>query len=222
MRPSATPAPVPALLVLLLVVAAAPAQGQEWLCDSSYQDCRAPLLDLIHAERTGLDVAFPVMTDTRYAEAIIGRWTAGVPVRVLVDTRGVQDPAQAGILRRLREAGIPMRDRVAGGPLQWKAMLFAGQRMVQFGGADYTARAFVPVRPYVDHAGAVIVFTDDPALVDSFMTRYDDEWTSDAYAAHAGVGAPVARSHPTFDIAPALTFSSGADGGDASTARQSD
>jgi hypothetical protein len=46
------------------------------------------------------------------------------------------DPAgPRQVLRRLREAGIPMRRKVSSGIVHWKMMLFAGQRVVQFSGA---------------------------------------------------------------------------------------
>ena len=75
-----------ALLALLMLAAAAqklsaqttPQGPNEWLCDASYQDCRAPLIKLIQQENAGLDVAFWFMQDARYATEIIKRWQAGV------------------------------------------------------------------------------------------------------------------------------------------------
>ena len=74
-----------ALLALLMLAAAAqklsaqtiPQGPNEWLCDASYQDCRAPLIRLIQQENAGLDVAFWFMQDARYATEIIKRWQAG-------------------------------------------------------------------------------------------------------------------------------------------------
>jgi hypothetical protein len=212
MRPPVARSPLATIVVFLLLTATG-VRAQEWMCDASLQDCRAPLLNLIRAERTGIDVAFVVMTDPQYADEIIRRWTAGVPVRVLVDTRDdAAAPAQEGILQRLLDAGIPVRNRVAGGSLQWTLMLFAGQRVVQVGGGGYTTRAFVPVQPYTDHGGGVVAFLDDPVLVDSFMTQYDEEWTSPAYADRGGTGESPARRYPAFAVAPELTFSSGLGG----------
>src|SRR5580765_804149 len=62
-----------------------PQGPNEWLCDASYQDCRAPLIRLIQNENVGIDLAFWFMQDARYKTEIIKRWQAGVPVRVLVD-----------------------------------------------------------------------------------------------------------------------------------------
>ena len=57
------------------------------LCDTSFEDCRAPILKLIQDEDAGIDVSFWFMTDTDYSTEIIKRWKAGVPVRVLLDLR---------------------------------------------------------------------------------------------------------------------------------------
>ncbi|HEX6715841.1 MAG TPA: hypothetical protein VF088_01950, partial [Pyrinomonadaceae bacterium] len=61
--------------------------AQERLCDPAFEDCRAPLWSLIDNENVGIDVAFWFMQDTSYANKIIAKFKAGVPVRVLVDPR---------------------------------------------------------------------------------------------------------------------------------------
>src|SRR5262245_59414472 len=108
---------VRAALALMLLGLARSASGQtvpqgpnEWLCDASYQDCRAPLIRLIQNENVGLDVAFWFMQDARYKTEIIRRWQAGVPVRVLVDPQANPSyPGNDQILADLAAAGIPMR-----------------------------------------------------------------------------------------------------------------
>src|SRR5256885_576109 len=57
------------LLALILLIAArpSPASAAESLCDSSFQDCRSPLIALIRAETVGIDVGFLFMEDQRYA-----------------------------------------------------------------------------------------------------------------------------------------------------------
>src|SRR5213593_4630996 len=70
----------------LVLVCAAPARAER-LCDPAHEDCRAILLNLIQSEVSGIDVAFWFMEDSHYSSAIIKRFQAGVPVRVLVDPR---------------------------------------------------------------------------------------------------------------------------------------
>src|SRR5436305_1898986 len=60
-----------------------------------------------------------------------------------------------------------------------------------------------PSRSYVDEA---IFFTSDPALVHSFMQRYDDLWTDIiSYANDANV-TTLARHYPAYPIAPEMNF----------------
>jgi regulation of enolase protein 1 (concanavalin A-like superfamily) len=181
----------------------------EQLCDPAFQDCRAPLLDLINNETVGIDVAFWFMEDDRYAQAIIARWHAGVPVRVLMDTEAnASYPTNATIVSELAAAGIPMRNKSGGtGILHWKTMLFVGQDTVEFSGANYSAEAFVPLTPYSNYVDEVIYFSDDPAVVDSFKTRYDDCWTdtTGVFTNYANTTTLV-RNYPTYPLDPEMNF----------------
>jgi len=185
-------------------------RASEFLCDPAYQDCRAPLLSLINAETVGIDVAFWFMQDSRYSVAIINRWKAGVPVRVLVDPQA--NPTYDGnaqILAALAAAGIPMRYRLptAPGILHWKMMLFAGQNTVQFSGANYSPTAFVYQAPYSDYEDETPYFTDDPSIVNSFKTKYDDLWLDTTYYGnYANIAGPLARVYPVFAKDPSLNF----------------
>src|SRR3954447_14662650 len=78
-----------ALAALAVLMAATPAraQAQDTLCDPSFEDCRTPLLDLIRAETTEIDVGLWFMDDGRYANLLVQKWQAGVKVRILMDPR---------------------------------------------------------------------------------------------------------------------------------------
>ncbi len=195
--------------------AAAPASAAERLCDPSFQNCRTPLLDLIKNERAGIDVAFWFMEDTRYVTALVERWRAGVPVRVIMDTQAnASYPYNAQVLQSLRSAGIPMREKTSGGIVHWKTMIFAGQHVVQFSGANYSPHAFRPSLPYVDFIDEVIYFTDDPDIVNSFKRKYDDAWTATSgYRAYANISATTTREYPKFSIDPEMNFVPGQDFG---------
>jgi phosphatidylserine/phosphatidylglycerophosphate/cardiolipin synthase-like enzyme len=187
-----------------------PQGPKEWLCDASYQDCRSPLLNLINNETVGLDVAFWFMQDARYETAILARWRAGVPVRVLVDPLANPSyPGNDAVLADLAAAGIPMRARTSTAPgiLHWKMMLFAGQNIVEFSGANFSPTAFVPQTPYVDFEDETIYFSDDPAVVQSFMTQYDNLWLDTTYYSnYANITNPPARVYPIFTKDGALNF----------------
>ena len=169
---------------------------------------------MIDNEQVGIDVAFWFMQDTSLSNKIIARHNAGVRVRILVDPRA--NPTYAGneaILNQLRNAGIPMRFKVGGGILHWKMMLFEGQNKLEFSGANFGPFFFVPNIPFQDYIDEAIYFTDDPAVVNSFKTKYDDLWTDTANYANYGnvTGAPT-RHYQTFPIDPALNFPPSADG----------
>jgi phosphatidylserine/phosphatidylglycerophosphate/cardiolipin synthase-like enzyme len=202
-----------ARIVLVLVLAAfgAPATravADERLCDSSFENCRTPLLDLIRNEMVGIDVAFWFMEDARYSAALIERWTAGVPVRVIMDTEAnTSYPNNIPILQQLKDAGIPMLEKTSRGIVHWKTMIFAGQNVVEFSGANFSPHAFVPTQPYVDYLDEVIYFSDDPAIVNSFKTKYDDVWiTTTGYTPYANITTTRTRQYPVFPINSELNF----------------
>jgi phosphatidylserine/phosphatidylglycerophosphate/cardiolipin synthase-like enzyme len=192
--------------VAVCLLTASPARADR-LCDPAAEDCRAPLLDLIRAEQTGIDVAFWFMEDARYSAELIRRAQAGVPVRVLMDTSATTGNAvRSQIIDQLRAAGIPIRRRNVSSILHWKMMLFAGQGQVEFSGANYSPDALVPTDPYRNYVDEAIFFTSDPALVHSFMQRYDDLWAdTKSYANYANVTS-LARHYPSYPIAAEMNF----------------
>jgi hypothetical protein len=196
------------ILMAMGVLLASPARGAERLCDPSAEDCRQILLNLIQNETTGIDVAFWFMEDNRYSDAIINRFRAGVPVRVLVDARAnAAHPLNQQILDQMKAAGIPMRQRVDGGILHWKMMLFAGQGQMEFSGADYSAYGLVYVTQYTNFEDEAILFSDELATLHSFMERYDELWTDTlSYSNYANVSGPLARRYPVFAIDPQMNF----------------
>ena len=193
--------------LILLLVSSLPAVAAPQMCDTSFQDCRAPLLNLINNETAGIDVAFWFMEDARYSAAIINRWNAGVPVRVLFDDDALpNESVRQQIIADLKSAGIPMRYKSSSAILHWKMMLFVGQGTVEFSGANYSAEAFVPITPYQNYVDETIYFTDDPSIVDSFKTKYDDNWTNTTdFTNYANVTSLV-RNYPTYAIDSRLNF----------------
>jgi HKD family nuclease len=193
-------------------VFATPAHAAESLCDSSFQDCRSPLISLIRAETVGIDVGFWFMEDQRYVSEIIARKNAGVPVRLIVDpTANPTYPLNATSLNSFANAGIPMVKKVGGGIMHFKMMLFAGQNIVEFGSANYSDNAFVPVTPYTNYVSETIFFEDDPAIVNSFKTKVDNLWTDTTnYQVYANVTTRV-RAYPTYPISADMNFPPGQD-----------
>jgi len=197
-----------AVAAALHVLSAPRADAREQLCDPSYQNCRTPLLDIINAETVEIDVGLWFMEDARYSSAIVQRWKAGVKVLILMDPRVFpQDAPDVTVMNQLQAGGIPMRKRIASGIEHWKAMIFAGQRTVYFGSANFSDEAFVPASPYVNYVDETVYFTDDATVVNSFMRKFDDAWTDTTnYANYANSSGTPARSYPTYAIDPELNF----------------
>src|SRR5436190_1148895 len=125
------------LAVAVACLRSTPTFALDKFCDPSFEDCRAPLLTLIANEKVGIDLGFWFMEDARYTAALIKRFQAGVPVRVLVDPRAnPKNPQNAYRLKELADAGIPMRYSISSGIMHWKAMVFTGQNTVEFGGGN--------------------------------------------------------------------------------------
>src|ERR1044072_5247884 len=75
------------LAVIFALLVPATSSAPDRLCDPSFEDCYSPLLDLVRPENNGLDVAFYMIELPTLADAIIARYQAGVPVRLLVEPR---------------------------------------------------------------------------------------------------------------------------------------
>jgi hypothetical protein len=185
--------------------------SQERLCDPSFEDCRADLLKYIDQETVGIDAGFWLMSDTRYASKIIARFKAGVPVRILMDPQCTENHDQCvTTIDMLKAAGIPMRNRTANGILHWKMMLFAGQGQLEFAGANFTPSEMTPGTPYVNYTDEVVFYTNTASLVQSFMRKFDDVWTSTTECTnYANVTGPLVRNYPdlsTYPIDPDLNF----------------
>ena len=148
-----------------LLATSAPA-ASESLCDPASTDCRAPLLALIANEHAKIEVAFDEMEDSVIADALIKRFKAGVPVRVIADARrNSVSPDNAITLQKLAAAGIPIRVRSVGATMHWKFMLFVGQETVVFAAANFSVEYFIPVTKYLNYTDEAIYFSDDdPAL----------------------------------------------------------
>jgi phosphatidylserine/phosphatidylglycerophosphate/cardiolipin synthase-like enzyme len=197
----------PAIAALILLTVALPAPAQERLCDTAFEDCRAAIIQMIRAENVGLDVSMWFMTDTRYSVEIIRRWQAGVPVRILLDLRADENyPANASVRQSFISAGIPIRHKTTAGINHWKMILYAGQAKLHFSAANFAEGSYSPVVPYTSYVDEAIYFTDDPAVVHTFMTKFDDLWTDTTnYANLTSVGA-LARHYPTYPRDPELNF----------------
>jgi len=195
-------------LIALVFLSCEPSLAQERLCDPSSEDCYSPLLQAVQAETAGIDMALYWIELPELADAIIKRYQAGVPVRITVEPRAnLKFPGNQLILERFKAAGIPMRYKLGDGIVHVKMLLLAGQNKVVFSSSNFgdaDVRPYVPNANYVDGAW---YFCNEPSLVNSFKTRYDDIWTNtNAYGNYANISGPLTRRYSTYPIDPSLNF----------------
>jgi len=197
---------ISALLFVGAVSFATSASAEEKLCDASATNCRVPLISLIDNETQGIDVGVWFFKDSRYVTALINAKNRGVPIRIIMDPRANAQYSENGpLLDKLSAAGIPMRKRIAGDICHWKLMIFAGQGVVEWSGANFSPTAFVPQDPYSDYEDEVIYFSEQ--LVPSFMTMFDNIWTNTKeYANYANVPPTLVRNYPTTAVDARLNF----------------
>src|SRR6266705_1172599 len=93
------------LLTILFLFLASSSHAAVRLCDTSFEDCRAPLRALINNETVAIDVAFCFTDHTTFSNALIAAKHRGVQIRVLMDTRAKDaHPLDATILQQLVNA----------------------------------------------------------------------------------------------------------------------
>lgn len=199
----------PAWVVIgFLLLTCRPSTAQERLCDPSFEDCYTPLLQAVQAETAGIDFAFYFIGLPSLADAIIDRHKAGVPVRITVEARAsLKFPDNQTLLDRFKAAGVPMRYKLGDGIVHVKMMLLAGQNKVIFSSSNFGDADVRPYAPYVNYVDGAWYFSDDPSVVNSFKTRYDDFWTdTNGYGNYGNIAAPLTRKYPTHPIDPSLNF----------------
>ena len=195
-------------LITTVPASAQPLAPQQRLCDPTFQDCRADILTYIQQETVGIDMAFWMMTDARYSNALVAAAQRGVPIRLLMDPRCADAHEACGPQNdQLAAAGIPMRNRLPSGILHWKMIIFAGQGQVEFAGANYAPFEMTPDTPWVNFTDEIVMYSNDPSIVHSFMRKFDDLWVSTTeFGTYANPPASLQRNYPTYAIDPQLNF----------------
>jgi phosphatidylserine/phosphatidylglycerophosphate/cardiolipin synthase-like enzyme len=196
-----------ALIVIVAVAGHAERSAADQLCEARMVDCRQGLINYINREAIRLDIGMEEMTDPAIADAVIGRFKAKVPVRVIVEPRrSVTEPRNATILATLKAAGIPMRYRKIGDTFHWKMMIFAGQNTVEFAAAQFTESYLVPVEAGVNFTQDPIFYSTETSFVNSFERKFDDAWVDEVNFAEYANSPTVARVYALYQIDPALNF----------------
>jgi phospholipase D-like protein len=197
---------VVALFASLWGALSVPAAADQF-CEARLTNCRTDLIAYINREAIRLDIGMEEMTDPLIADAVIARFKARVPVRIIVEPRrNAAEPRNGPILEKLKAAGIPMRYRRTGDLFHWKMMIFAGQNVVEFAAAQFTDFYLVPVQPGVNFTQDPIVYSTNTSLVNSFERKFDDAWVDTVNFANYANSALVARAYPLYEVDPELNF----------------
>ena len=168
-----------AALLVLDFFGTTTAAAQEQILFPAVSDAQAVLLQKIRNERVRIDVGIWILGDGEIVQTLINKFTIDkVPVRVLGDRAIIfeTDPDTRHSFELLANAGIPIRLRYH--PtwypeiMHWKATIFAGQGLVEFGSANYTSYELKPWSAS-DFKDESVMFTDDPAIVNAFRTKFD-------------------------------------------------
>ena len=182
---------------LLLAVLAAPRRvsADEHVYFSATDNVTDLLVQRINAETVRLDISSWYLSEHSISIAIANRFAAGVPVRLIGDRGAIfeADPHTKNEFYWLASQGIPIRLRF--NPTwfpeidHWKMALFVGQNIVEFGSGNFAPTELAPVSS-TNYDDETELFTDDPALVNAFKTKFDVMWNDTTVEPESIISAP--------------------------------
>jgi len=148
---------------------------------SATDNVTSVLVQTINNERVRLDISTWYLSEHAISIAIANRFAAGVPVRIIGDRAAPfeNDAHTKTELYWLASQGVPIRMRF--NPTwypeldHWKAAIFVGQNIVEFGSGNFAPTELAPVNA-TNYCDETELFTDDPALVNAFKTKFDVMW----------------------------------------------
>ncbi len=166
---------------LSLLASARPVAAADQIYFSAVDDVAAQLVQRINAETVRIDMSAWYLTDSTVYAALLNRFKAGVPVRLIGDRGSIFeiDLNTKNTFYYLASQGVPIRLRY--NPTwypeidHWKATIFAGQNLVAFGSPNYTPFELTPFSS-TNYKDEVALFTTDPAIVGAFKTKFDKYW----------------------------------------------
>jgi hypothetical protein len=173
-------------VLLTAALAASAAAAQEQFLFPRKDNVKDAIVARINAETVRLDVTTWYLTEREITTAIINRFKAGVKVRVLGDRVSIFeiDPNTRREYEHLASNGVPIRLRYSPTTfpyiMHWKAGIFVGQGLVEFGSANWTAFELRPASS-TNYKDETAMFTDDPGVVAAMKSRFDQFWADTTY-----------------------------------------
>jgi hypothetical protein len=163
------------------------------------------LVNAINAETVRLDISSWYLSEHAISIAIANKFNGvngpKVPVRIIGDRAA---PFENDVHTKmeyywLASQGVPIRLRF--NPTyfpeidHWKAAIFVGQNMVEFGSGNFAPTELAPVSPtnYDDDSE---MFTTDPVLVSAFKSKFDVIWNDTPVEPQSISGGPPTGGPP--------------------------
>ncbi|HKT81070.1 MAG TPA: phospholipase D-like domain-containing protein, partial [Vicinamibacterales bacterium] len=175
-----------ALVLLLPFGVASQAAAADQIYFSATDNITNVLVQKINAETQRIDMSAWYLTEHSISIALVNRFKAGVPVRLIGDRGSIFeiDPPTRAEFYWLASQGVPIRLRYNPDFFpeidHWKFTLFSGQNTIAFGSANYTPFELAPVSPpgspSPNYKDEIVMVTDDSALVNGFRTKFDQIW----------------------------------------------
>src|SRR5436190_19310708 len=177
-----------------LTVSATPAFAQQptekiyfTAVDSGVNGAKQAIIDKINAEKVRVDIGMWILVDGDITQTIIIKHKSCEPVPVIGDRVTIFEQADKNtynLFLAMANAGVPIRVRRQ--PtyfpeiLHWKAGIFAGQGIVEFGSANWTTFELEPWSA-TDFKDETAMFTNDQAIFHAFLTLFDNYWVDTQY-----------------------------------------
>src|SRR5205085_5354743 len=128
-----------------------------------------------------IDISACYLTENAITQAIERAYARRVPIRLIGDRGAIFeiDLKTKQQFYELANQGVPIRLRF--NPTwypeidHWKAAIFVGQNVVEFGSANWATFELAPASTS-NYDDETALFTDDPALVNAFKTKFDRMW----------------------------------------------
>ncbi len=187
---------VTALLCLVLGLAGGTASAQtDTMYFPAVDNVTNVLVQRINAETVRIDMSAWYLTEHSVSIALLNRFQAGVPVRLIGDRGAIFeiDPKTKAEFYWLASYGVPIRLRY--NPTwypeidHWKATVFVGQNLVEFGSANYTPFQLAPSSA-TNYSDETAWLTGDPAIVGAFKTKFDQIWNDTTTEPQSVYGGP--------------------------------
>jgi phosphatidylserine/phosphatidylglycerophosphate/cardiolipin synthase-like enzyme len=104
------------------------------------QDVQSQLISVINSADKTLDVAIYSFTDTKIGDAMIQAHQRGVTVRVITDQEQATGKSQKALLKKLVQAGIPVKENTHSGLMHLKVTI-VDDKVATIGSFNYTKAA---------------------------------------------------------------------------------